>query len=290
MRDVEPSLARRLWQRAEPLHAVTYFSAEPIGALADAGYRGFWMGYFAGRAAPLGPVGPEPVVALFYNFSTERVAKALPDAWSFAGPAAALDARLDGSVRALERILGTPDADDLARLGGLLRRAAESAPLEGRALFAANRTLPWPDEPLAVLWHAATLLREHRGDGHVAVLTAEGISGREANVLQAASGAVPAEVLRRARDYSDDEWDVLTGSLVDRGLLDDAGALTSEGWDLRDHVEARTDELAWSAYAELADAEIEAACELLAPLTRQVLTSGDVPAVGPIGRLADDSA
>ena len=69
---------REAWRLLEPIHAVVYFSPEPLGALRAAGYRGYWMGYFAGRAAPLGAVGPDVVHALFYNFSRERVAKALP--------------------------------------------------------------------------------------------------------------------------------------------------------------------------------------------------------------------
>ncbi len=144
----DPALARQIWQRLELIHAVTYFSPEPIGALREAGYKGFWMGYFAGRAAPLGAVGPEIVTALFYNFAPSRVARALPDAWSFAPPERALEARLDGSVAALRRSLGEVDVADVAALA---RRAAESAPSEGRTLFAANSVLPWPDDPLAAL-------------------------------------------------------------------------------------------------------------------------------------------
>ena len=209
--DRQPSVARNIWRRLEPIHAVTYFSAEPLGALAAAGYQGFWMSYFAGRAAPLGPVGPDVVGALFYNFSPSRVAKALPDAWSIAGPDIALDARRDGSVAALRRALGD-DADGPAveEAAELAAHAARSAPAEGRALFAANTAIEWPTEPLAVLWHAATLLREHRGDGHVALLVTARLSGRESNVFQAAAGNVPRAMLERARDYSDAEWDAVT--------------------------------------------------------------------------------
>ena len=119
-----------LWRRLEPVHAVTYFAPEPIGALADAGYRGFWMGYFAGRASPLGAVGPEVVTALFYNFAPSRVARALPAAWDFAPPEAALAARRDGSVAALRRALGDaaagPDVATAAELAAR-RRAGRTA-------------------------------------------------------------------------------------------------------------------------------------------------------------------
>jgi hypothetical protein len=280
----DPSVARRLWQRLEVIHAVTYFAPEATGALRGAGYRGFWMGYFAGRAAPLGAVGPEVVGALFYNFAPGRVSRALPDAWGFAPPDAALTARLDGSVAALRRSLGaSAEERDIEAAAELASRAASSAPPEGRALYAANRALPWPEEPLAALWHAATLLREHRGDGHVATLTAAGVSGREANVIQAAAGITPREVFVAARDYDDTEWDQLVGGLARRGLLTVEGTLTPAGQRLKADIEQRTDTIALSAYEVLDDDEIGRLTGALTPLARAVLDSGDVPAITPIG-------
>jgi hypothetical protein len=280
----DPSVARRLWQRLEVIHAVTYFAPEATGALRDAGYRGFWMGYFAGRAAPLGAVGPDVVGALFYNFAPARVSRALPDAWGFAPPDAALAARLDGSVAALRRSLGAAaEGRDLEAAAELASRAASSAPPEGRVLYAANRALPTPEEPLAALWHAATLLREHRGDGHVATLTAAGVSGREANVIQAAAGITPREVFVAARDYDDTEWDELVVGLARRDLLTAEGTLTPTGQRLKADIEQRTDTIALSAYEVLDDDEIERLTGILTPLARAVLDSGDVPAITPIG-------
>ena len=192
--------ARELWRLLEPIHAVTYFSPEPLARLRAAGYRGFWMGYFAGRAAPLGTARAELVHALFYNFALDHVARALPDAWQFAPPESAIRAREEGSVAALRRHLGPAvNSSFIARAAELAANSARQAPLEGRPLFAANRALPEPDEPLALLWHAATLLREHRGDGHVAVLTAAGIGGREAHVLHALATITPFTVYATAR-------------------------------------------------------------------------------------------
>lgn len=279
-----PELARRLWWRLEPIHNVTYFSPEPITALKEAGYKGFWMGYFAGRAAPLGPVSADIVTATFYNFSPTHVGRAIPDAWSFAPPDAALEARQRGSVAALTRAFeaaGVGDSDpDAAQLA---RRAAESAPLEGRALYAANRSLPWPDDPVAALWHAATLLREHRGDGHVAALTAAAIGGREANVLQVAAGLVTRDVIFLARQYDDAEWEASTAGLTDRGLLGEDGALSTEGEAIKADIEDRTDRAALAAYDVLDDAEIEQLLDALTPLARAVVATGDIPAVVPNG-------
>ncbi len=279
----DPTLARRLWQRLELIHAVTYFSPEATDALRDAGYKGFWMGYFAGRAAPLGPVGPEVVTALFYNFAPARVARAIPDAWDFAPPEAALGARLHGSIAALQRSLGDADVTEVAELA---RRAAESAPPEGRALFAANAALPWPDDPVGVLWHAATLLREHRGDGHVAVLTAAGVAGREANVLHSAAGGAPPEFMTFGRDYDDVEWAANVAGLSDRGLMTPDGVLTADGSAFKAEIEGRTDRIALTAYVTLDDEEIARLIGLLTPLARAVIATGDIPPVTPIGPIA----
>jgi hypothetical protein len=282
----DPALARRLWQRLELIHAVTYFSPESVTAFAAAGYKGFWMGYFAGRAAPLGAVGPEVVTALFYNFAPSRVARALPDAWGFAPPEAALAARASASVAALRRSFGDDNGDAIATAAGLARRAAESAPPEGRPLYAANSALPWPDDPVADLWHAATLLREHRGDGHVAALTAAGVSGREANVLHSAAVGVPADYMTIGRDYDSEEWSANARRLAARRLLTTDGELTAEGSAFKAELEERTDRIALSAYDVLDDAEIERLLEALTPLARAIIATGDVPPMTPIGPIA----
>src|ERR1700751_200710 len=201
----EPPLARRFFDRFEPVHAVTYFAPEARAALDGLGYRGFWMGYFAARSAPLGMVPREVVTAIFYNFAPERVAKALPAAWEIAGPEAALRAPQDSAVAALRRYGITAD-ENVCVAAELAGRAARQGPLDARPLFAANLALPWPDDPLAALWHAATLLREQRGDAHVAVLAAAGVSGRESNVLHAAAGPITREFIARSRDYDEATW------------------------------------------------------------------------------------
>jgi hypothetical protein len=281
-------MARRLWSRLEPIHVVTYFSPEARAALSGAGYKGFWMGYFAGRAAPMGPVGAEVALATFYNFSISHVSRAIPDAWSFAPPSAALEARQQGASAALQRAFtGTDLAETVQTAAVLARVAAESAPMEGRALFAANRALPWPQEPVAALWHACTLLREHRGDGHVAALAAAGIGGREANVLQTAAGSVPREVFAVSRHYDDAEWDSVSARLIDRGLVGPDGKLTTEGKDVRDDVEDRTDRIALTAYDALDDEQLVQLLDALAPLAQAVTATGDIPVVTPVGNRSE---
>jgi hypothetical protein len=288
----QPRLARRFFDRFEPVHAVTYFSSESRAALDGLGYRGFWMGYFAGRSAPLGIVPAQVVTALFYNFAASRVAKALPAAWEVAPPGAALRAREDAAVATLRRY-GLTD-DGVRQAADLAAKAARSAPLDGRPLFAANSALPWPTEPLATLWHATTLLREQRGDAHVAVLASSGLSGRECNVLHAAAGRVPPEMIMRGRDYDEDQWRHHANRLTERGLLDGHGALTDAGRALKQHIEDATDVLALSALEGLDDAEVEDLFRALTPVARAVVAGGDVPAATPMGlnrdELDDDSA
>jgi hypothetical protein len=282
----QPSLARRFFDRFEPVHAVTYFSPEARTALDGLGFRGFWMGYFAARSAPFGLVPPEVVTATFYNFTPERVAKALRAAWGIASPADALRVRVDSAAAALRRY-GVTD-DEATAAAELAEKAARHAPLDGRPLFAANAALHWPDDPVARLWHAVTLLREQRGDGHVAVLCMLGVSGRESNVLHAAAGRVPQEMIMRSRDYDEQQWEQYRASLARRGLLDDDGALTDAGRDVKQRIEDSTDRLALSALEALDDDEVERLFRALTPITRKVVAAGDVPAATPMGLGRDD--
>jgi hypothetical protein len=289
--DRDPRLARRFFDRLEPVHAVTYFAPEARTALAEL-FGDFWTGYFAARSAPLGVVPAEVVTAAFYNFAPAHVAKALPAAWDATSPADALRVRRESAVAALRRY-GVGDGDDVRAAADLAAKAAHSAPMDGRPLFAANISLDWPDEPVAKLWHAVTLLREQRGDGHVAVLATAGISGRESNILHAVAGRVPKDFIMRSRRYDDEQWNVHGESLVRRGLLD-GDELTDAGRELKQRIEDTTDKLALSALAALDDSEVEALFGSLTPITRKVVSAGDVPAETPMGLsredLDDDSA
>lgn len=245
------------------------------------------MSYFAARSAPLGIVPAETVAAVFYNFTPAQVAKALPAAWQIASPAQALRAREESAVAALQRS-GVAADDDLRTAAALATKAAKGAPLDGRPLFAANLALDWPDDPVAQLWHAVTLLREQRGDGHVALLAAAGISGRECNVLHAAAGRVPQEMIMRSRDYDAEQWAHFQDALTRRGLLTADGALTDAGRDLKQRLEDDTDALALTALDALTDDEVETLFRTLTPITRVVVTAGDVPAATPMGLRRDD--
>src|SRR3954453_20395921 len=192
-------VARRLFDLTEPISLVNFFSEEPNESMARLGFRNYWDGYFAGRAAPLGRVPAEVVDATFYNFAEGEVARHIPKVWDTTTPEAAHAARERGCVAALRRILGDlVDPPGLARAAELLAKAASSASMEGRPMYAGLRALPMPSETLTWLWHAANLLREHRGDGHIAALLTERVGGTESHVLSAlAMGVYPAELFGR---------------------------------------------------------------------------------------------
>ncbi|MFD7282259.1 hypothetical protein ACFV80_35845 [Streptomyces sp. NPDC059862] len=282
MAHVEAAFARTVWQVLEPLHAVTYFAPESREANRMVGLRGFWMGYFAARAAPLGAVAAGAVEAAFFNFHPAMVRRAIPDAWGFATPEAVLRARAEAATAALRRVAPSA-ADAAAKVVPLLERTVAVADGAGRPLFAANRGLPRPEDPVSALWQATTALREHRGDGHVAVLTAEGLDGCEAHVLFAACEGVPVAILRDNRGWSEEDWQGAADRLTARGLLESSGRPTAEGRGLRAHIEVRTDALAVRPYRALTQTETAQLLGLLSLLADQVLTSGIIPFPNPMG-------
>lgn len=276
--------SRRMWRALEPVHAVTYFAPESQAACEALGTTGYWMSYFAMRAAPLGAARPEVVTALFYNFHPGLVAKAVPAAWGFAAPERFLAVRLEAVDAALRRLLGTEvlASAEMAEAAGIARAAALAAPTAGRALAAANAGLDWPDAPHLVLWQAQTVLREQRGDGHVAALLAAQLDPVETLVLFAADLGMDAESLRKRRGWSESEWAAAGSRLAGRGLLD-AGGLTAAGRALRAEVEARTDALADPPLAEIGPAAADRLVELAAPLVSRILAAGAFTSENPMG-------
>lgn len=275
--------ARRLWSLAEPYHAVVYFAPEVGTAFEAVGLRGFWRGDFVGRAAPLGAVGPGVVTACFYGFHPAFVERALPDIWSIAEPEQALAARYRGVDAALRRLLA-PDADrPAAEAAALLRDGLEACEPAGRPLYAANASLPWPDDPHLRLWHAVTLLREHRGDGHVATLTAADLDPCEAHATQVAAAGVALDTIQPYRGWVDDDWRRATRRLADRGWIDAAGGLTAAGRSARDAVEADTDRLAAAPIERLGADRLEHLEHLLATVVAPLTERGTIPYPNPIG-------
>ena len=272
----DPALVGRAHRAIDPLHSHIYFAPETDEHLSALGLRSGRMVYFAGRAAPMGPVGGGVVTATFYNFSPSLVAHMIPRAWTLASPDQVLAARLDAARASLTRLLGEEAAGspEVAELAGLLREACSVLTSEGRPLYAGHADLPWPEEPLLQLWHGATLLREHRGDGHVAALLHAGLSGLEALITHSATGRGFTEVAAKAtRGWKDDEWVAAGAALADRGLLDDTG-LSAEGEELRARIEMHTDALAADPWLWLGADATTRVVELGKGLSRRLLEGG----------------
>lgn len=278
------SLARELWKRIEPIHAVTYFAPESIAAAKHAGLKGFWMGYFGFRAAPMGAVGAGPVHAAFANFAKPMVERALPDAWSHATPAALLDARASAASAALQRLapaMVQSNAVELAALNDSLGRIVALADPLGRPLFAANAALETRADPVEQLWQLCTSLREHRGDGHVIALASHHVSGCEAHQLHAATHGTPHAVLQDNRGFDADEWQATTDRLQSRELIS-GGALTPTGHELVQSIESLTDELA-EPPVRASGVDTSALIDQLTPIAQNIVLSGVLPFPNPMG-------
>ena len=232
------------------------------------------MGYFASRSAPMGATSAELVIATFFNFEPAHVRSNMAGVWDNVTPEALLDARLVAAGGALRRILGPEIAEssDVEEAGGLARGAAQAActHLSGKPLFAGHASLPWPDDPLLMLWHAQTLLREFRGDIHIAAMTAEGIDGCEALVTHAATGDITRAILQRSRVWSDVQWDAAIESLQAKGHLDSNGSFTDKGAESRQRVEDQTDAGALVAYAALGDEGCKRLRFLCRPMSQRI--------------------
>jgi hypothetical protein len=265
----------RMFKLVEPIATVTYSEA-PNKAFLALGMRNYLDGYFAGRAAPLGLAPAEVVHAVFYNFADGEVARHIPWVWGKTTPQEAIAVRERGSTTALRQMIGElADSPGLVRVADLATRAAVGAPTEGRALYAGLRALDVPGEPVARLWHAATLLREHRGGGHNVALVAHGIGGTEAHVLLALSLGMRAEEFGRIRHLPTAQLAAVADGLRGRGLVDAAGGLTDAGRETRERIEALTDELAAPAYAVLSADELDELIAGLDPIAAAVQAAGD---------------
>jgi hypothetical protein len=266
------TLARKTHRTLEPLHTCCYFAAEMGEAYAEAGAKGTMRAYFGVRSAPMGKVPLEVVVATFYNFAPHLVAEAIPSIWESTTPEALLAARYSGVDAAYRRILGDAvvASAEMAEAAELAREATTVLSGLGRPLFAGHAALPWPEPPHLQLFHAQTLLREHRGDGHVAALMLAGLDAVGALVTHVATGeGLVLPMIRATRGWTDEEWAAGEARVVARGLVQD-GALTAAGQALRDQIEAQTDDAAAAPYEHLGEARVERLRELVRPWSKAI--------------------
>ncbi|MDT8909337.1 SCO6745 family protein [Amycolatopsis sp. PS_44_ISF1] len=273
-------IAKQFKGTFDTLHALVYFVPETDQYLSAVGLRPGRMCYFAGRSAPMGAVGPDVVAATFYNFNPEIITRHLPRAWTLATPEAVVAARFEAVDATYRRLLGEEvlASEDLAEAVELVREAAGGCEVEGRALYAGHAGLAWPEQPHVALWHGITLLREHRGDAHVAALMLNGLSGLGALVTHVATGAgFTPEDAKKTRGWSDEQWDGAVAELAGQGLLDADGGLTDRGTELRERVEAATNAASEGPWARLGEEKSARLRELCRPLSRTVAKAGVFP-------------
>jgi len=265
-----------MFELLEPICLVTYFAEEAGAELAALGHRTYWDGYFASRAAPLGRVPAQVVHAAFYSFAEGEAARHIPSAWETVPPEVSFAAWRRGSAASVRRILGElADSPGLARAADLTTKAATSAPTDGRVLYAGWRTLPVPTDPVTRLWHSATMLREHRGDGHVAALVGARIGGTEAHVLSALEyGIHPPESFGRIHHLPKTRLAEVMAGLRERGLVDADGRFTDAGRETKHRIEDLTDTLAAPPYDSLSAAELAELIAELEPLTARMVAAG----------------
>ncbi len=278
---MDPDTARQGWRALEPYHAMVYFTAEPQAEYAAlgldvAGNRA--AGYFPPRAAAMGRVGAAVVHATFFNFSRPAVDRGMAGVWDVTTPQELLAARLRGADRALRRLCGDLlDDPAVAEAAGLARAATAGCTAGGRPVYAAHADLAWPQAPHLALWHGVTLLREFRGDGHVATLAREGLDGLQAAVLHVASGQSWSRAgLQTTRGYTDEQWQGAIDTLAARGWLTSDGAFTAEGRAHRQTVEDETDRLALRPWAVLGERDAGRLLDLVRPLSQAVLDGGGI--------------
>ena len=273
---MDAEIARKCHRTLEVYHGMIYFAREACAEYEALGLSPdeFFKGYFASRAVAMGAVPGEVVVATFYNFQPDLVMAAVPSCWDVAPPAEWQAARRRGADAALRAMLGDAvDSPDMDMAASLARDASSFCEPAGRPLFAGHLSLDWPESPHMELWHAITLLREYRGDGHISVLVSEAISPREALVLHQGTGMLPPGVLQQTRAWPDDDWQEAEQMLRDRGWMD-GEALTAEGQHVREDIERRTDELAMAPWRGIGEFNCQSLRDYVRPFSKAIVNSG----------------
>ncbi|MFE3068360.1 hypothetical protein [Streptomyces sp. NPDC059247] len=263
--ELPPRAGRRCHNALNPLHSSLFFSPDLDREFAALGITDQSAARLALRSAALGAVGAGTVAATFYNYSHELLARHLPAVWETASPAEVLAARLRAADTTLRRLLGeeTVASPEMAEAARLALRATEACTRHARPLYSAHADLPVPGEPHLAYWHAAGLLREHRGDGHLAALLFAGLDPVEALVSHTATGkGMTPRWFLGSRGWRRADWDAAAERLRGRGLLDADGELTESGTALRADLEDHTDRLDSAPYEHLGAAGVERLTEL----------------------------
>ena len=275
---VNPSIVRDVHTAINLAHRFVYFVPEAAEEYAAIGVTGRG-GYFGSRAAPLGAVPAEVVLATFYNFHPRAVAAGMQGVWQAASPVALQASRFRAASRALARVGAELTAAQIAEARGLIDPVVAGLDLAGRPLAAANAAVARPDDGLLALWQQVTVLREWRGDVHVALLVANAVGPCECMILQVGTGRFPLGITQATRQWNESEWAAAGAGLAERGWADGTGALTALGVAERERIEDDTDRLCAPVWRPVGDAGAARLAALLAPIHAAMDAAGTYAAL-----------
>jgi hypothetical protein len=273
---------RQLWRMLEAVHAVVYFAPEAKAVWTGVGLRGFWRSYLASRSAALGTPGARVVTALFFGFAPRMVEQAVPAVWEVAEPALVMRRRAALAASVLAGHTAAVPPERLQAAADRLSVLVDRLDVAGRPLAAAHADAPAPADAVGRVWHTATVLREYRGDGHVAALVDVQVDGVQANVWHAAAGVLVPEQ-RSFRGWTEEEWAAAADALRTRGWLDADGLVTAAGRRAREEVEARTDRSAALALRGLGSDDLAMLLGTLGPAAHSIAEHGAVPYPNAMG-------
>ena len=264
--------ARRLRDVTAPIGEHAIWSAKTNEVLAKLGLP-FVPGYLWGRAVGLGEPSSEVVAAAFAIYEPRLVRALYEHARRQCGRAGFIAAREEATIESLHEILGDVDVTDVVTA---LRRGIESSDDAGRTLSAGVRSFGWPEDPLGQLWRACDLLREHRGDSHMAVWVAAGLSPVAVNVLTELWLGMPlGAYTAMRRGWSEADIASAVADLETRGLVA-SGEITTSGRAFRDDLEDRTDALEQPVIDAIGD-DFEPAAKALDRWSAAIADSGAFP-------------
>ena len=255
------------------VHRLVYFVPEAVEEYAALGVKGAG-GYFGSRAAPMGPVPDEVIIATFYNFSPLAVTSAMHGVWDVASPESLQAARFRVVDRAMRRVGVELSGEQIAEARAILDPVIADLDVAGKPLAAGNAAVALPDDPLVALWQQVTVLREWRGDVHIAVLVTNEVGPCDCLVLQVGTGRFPIRLAQATRRWDEAEWAAAIGRLAQRGWVAADGSVTPAGVEAREGLEADTDRLCASIWQPVGDAGAARLGDLIAPIHAAIDAAG----------------
>jgi len=283
-------LARRLASVLEPVTGQVYFARECHDNYVALGFgpsprdvNGVpgpdFTAYFTSRGSVMGQVPGEVVAAAFAVFNPAVVIPAVTKGWLLTDARTICQARDNGAIAALHRIIGeNPDGATTAR--ELLLRAVAPLRPEGRPLYAGLCSLALPGSVMGDVWRLGDMLREFRGDSHTAAWVSRGITATEVGVMSELYWGLSIKSYSRTRGWSDDDYAEAIESLTARSLITTDGHLTEAGRDLREEIEIATDEQMMPVLQVLRD-DVHTLIAILDPWGVAIRDAKGYPMSGP---------